>query len=109
MSGTAARISALVSVRQETIWRRELVSPPNHVRDDMREQLHAAIERLRKDLLRVEMWAAALDGFSRPVPDYQPDDRFLLPRRGGGEPRNPAFGGRESEGGKSVRRGLKVI
>lgn len=58
------------------------MNPHNHIRDDMREQLHAAIERLRKDLLRVEMWAAALDGFSRPVPEYQPDARFLLPRQG---------------------------
>jgi hypothetical protein len=82
MSGTAARIAALVLVRQETIRRREPVNPPNHVRDNMREQLHVAVERLRRDLLRVEMWAAALDGFSRPVPDYQPDARFLLPRQG---------------------------
>jgi hypothetical protein len=37
-----------------------------------------AIERLHQDLDRVELWTAALGCFQTPVPDYQPNDRFLL-------------------------------
>lgn len=51
------------------------------VRDDIREHLQDAIAGLRKQLERVEVWAGALEGFSKPVPDYQPDNRFLLPAR----------------------------
>jgi hypothetical protein len=65
-------------------------------RDKIIENLDAAINRLRVDVARVEMWAIALVGFSRPIPDYQ-TDQFLLPpkpgkmadasrRRGGGRP-----------------------
>jgi hypothetical protein len=49
------------------------------VREDIREHLQDAINELRIQLTRVEIWADALDGFSRPVPNYQPDNRFLLP------------------------------
>jgi hypothetical protein len=49
------------------------------VREDIREKLHDAIDALRIQLARVEIWADALDGFSRPVPTYRPDNRFLLP------------------------------
>jgi hypothetical protein len=37
-----------------------------------------ALERLREDLDRVELWTAALGCFQRPVPDYEPSDRHLL-------------------------------
>jgi hypothetical protein len=46
-------------------------------------QLQEAIDRLRADLVRVEIWASALHGFAKPIPDYQPADdvtRHLLPR-----------------------------
>lgn len=51
----------------------------NPVREDIREHLQDAIEGLRGQLARVEIWASALDGFSKPIPDYQPDSKFLLP------------------------------
>jgi hypothetical protein len=38
-----------------------------------------ALERLQEDLDRVELWTSTLGQFHRPVPDYQPDDRHLLP------------------------------
>ena len=41
--------------------------------------LALAIERLQQDLDRVELWTAALDCFQRPVPDYRPAERYLLP------------------------------
>jgi hypothetical protein len=37
-----------------------------------------ALERLRDDLDRVELWTAALDCFHQPVPEYEPNDRYLL-------------------------------
>jgi hypothetical protein len=44
-------------------------------------QLQEAIDRLRVDLARVEIWAGALDAFSRSVPDYDTAaglDRFRV-------------------------------
>ena len=32
--------------------------------------LHAAIERVREDVAKVEFWADAVTGFTQPVPDY---------------------------------------
>jgi hypothetical protein len=37
-----------------------------------------ALERLREDLDRVELWTAALGCFQRPAPAYEPNDRYLL-------------------------------
>jgi len=37
-------------------------------------QLHAAIDRVREDMAKVEFWADAVTGFSEPVPDYEPKD-----------------------------------
>ena len=34
--------------------------------------LHAAIERVREDVEKVEFWAEAVAEFSQPVPDYDP-------------------------------------
>ena len=31
-----------------------------------------AIEQVRQDMVKVELWASALNGFSRPVPEYDP-------------------------------------
>jgi hypothetical protein len=38
-----------------------------------------ALERLREDLDKVELWAAALGHFQHPVPDYQPGNDYILP------------------------------
>ena len=37
-----------------------------------------ALERLRDDLDKVELWAAALGHFQVPVPDYQPGSDYML-------------------------------
>jgi hypothetical protein len=44
-----------------------------------------ALERLRADLDRVELWTAALGCFQKPVPAYEPNDRYLLSARSKGE------------------------
>jgi hypothetical protein len=44
--------------------------------DDAREMvarhLLEAIERVRRDVEKVEFWADAVSGFAQPVPDYEP-------------------------------------
>jgi hypothetical protein len=47
-----------------------------------------ALERLRKDLDKVELWAAALGQFRGPVPDYEPSERYLLRPLSDGRPPN---------------------
>jgi len=53
--------------------------------DKISERLHESLARLREDLDRVELWAGALEGFSRPIPDYDPSRRYRLstPHNGG--------------------------
>jgi hypothetical protein len=43
------------------------------------ERLQASLDQLRKDIDRVELWASALDGFSRPIPPYDPALHYKLP------------------------------
>jgi hypothetical protein len=47
--------------------------------DMILRNLIEAVERLHEDLDRLELWAAALGYFRRPVPEYQPSDKNLLP------------------------------
>jgi hypothetical protein len=37
-----------------------------------------ALDRLRDDLDKVELWAAALGHFQDPVPDYEPGSAYML-------------------------------
>jgi hypothetical protein len=56
--------------------------------EEINDRLHQAIDELRKDVTRVEVWATALGSFAKPVPDYQPDETFRLGRRAGKAPRS---------------------
>jgi hypothetical protein len=38
-----------------------------------------ALELLRKNLDRVELWTAVLARFQHPAPEYPPDERYVLP------------------------------
>jgi hypothetical protein len=51
---------------------------PELAADAIVRNLIEALERLRDDLDRMELWAAALDRFQHPVPDYRPGDQYLL-------------------------------
>jgi len=52
----------------------------NHApREQISHHLQQAIENLQREALRVEIWAAALSGFARPIPSYEPTDDNLLP------------------------------
>lgn len=65
-------------------------------RERLRRELHHVLHNLRADIERAEMLTAALDAFSKPVPDYEPTfrhfgafsgqlSRFELRDRGGSE------------------------
>jgi hypothetical protein len=43
------------------------------------ERLQESLQQLRKDIDRVELWASALDGFTRPIPEYDPALGYKLP------------------------------
>jgi hypothetical protein len=45
---------------------------------EINKRLLEAIDRLRQDALRVEIWATALDAYSRPIPNYDPFRELLL-------------------------------
>jgi hypothetical protein len=55
---------------------------PEPAEDMIVRNLVQALERLREDLDRVELWTAALGCFQRPVPDYEPGNRHLLQAAG---------------------------
>jgi hypothetical protein len=51
---------------------------PEPAEERIIENLIESLERLREDLDKVELWAAALGCFQAPVPEYQPNDQYLL-------------------------------
>lgn len=51
---------------------------PEPAEDVIVRNLIESLERLRLDLDRMEVWAAALGSFTHPVPDYRPSDQHLL-------------------------------
>ena len=46
--------------------------------DKISERLQESLARLRTDIDHVELWAGALEGFSRPIPEYDAE-RYSLP------------------------------
>ena len=45
--------------------------------DRVRRQLKRVLDNMRADLDRVEILSAALQAFSKPVPDYEPGFRHI--------------------------------
>lgn len=45
--------------------------------DQVKRDLHRALDRMHSDLSRVEILSAALGAFSQPVPDYEPAFQHL--------------------------------
>lgn len=56
---------------------------------DIARHLQDAISQLQRDLNRVEVWAGALSGFVRPVPQYHPSTEFVLSPATGEDPEPP--------------------
>ena len=57
--------------------------------DEINNRLHEAIEGLRKDVTRVEIWATALSSFTQSVPDYSPSNTFELGQNSSEAPQKP--------------------
>jgi hypothetical protein len=51
---------------------------PEPAADAIVRNLIEALERLRNDLDRMELWASALERFQHPIPDYHSGDQHLL-------------------------------
>lgn len=45
--------------------------------DRVERELHRALDHMGADLDRIEILTAALDAFSRPIPDYEPRFRHM--------------------------------
>jgi hypothetical protein len=45
--------------------------------DRVKGELHRALDKTRADFDRIEILAAALSAFSRPIPDYEPAFRHM--------------------------------
>jgi len=58
------------------------MAPKDSAPQVVTEKLHEAIDGLRKDVTRVEIWATALSEFAKPVPDYRPNLKYELGRPG---------------------------
>jgi hypothetical protein len=57
----------------------------SNVQENLARQLSDSVERLQKQVEKVEFWASALAGFNRPVADYEPEStavaRYVKPGR----------------------------
>jgi hypothetical protein len=55
------------------------------VQENLARQLSDSVERLQKQVEKVEFWASALTGFTRPVAEYEPEStgiaRYMKPGR----------------------------
>jgi hypothetical protein len=71
--------SAFESIGAETSVVKAQQAMPEPAEDNIVRHLIEALERLHEDLDRVELWTSALGYFQRPVPDYEPGERHLLP------------------------------
>ena len=58
---------------------------PRTLQENLAQQLSDSVERLHKDVEKVEFWASAVSGLAAPVPDYDPEAtkvaRYLKPGR----------------------------
>jgi hypothetical protein len=65
------------------------------VREMSARELQQAVERLHRDMERVEFWADALGNFAKPIPDYEASgtrlNEFILPQRTGKTERIATF------------------
>ncbi len=66
----------------------------------IQERLRTALEQLRRDVNRVEIWATALGSFAEPVPDYEPDARYRL----GGQTADLSRGPQQAAQGRDTGR-----
>jgi hypothetical protein len=55
------------------------------LQENLARRLCDSVERLQKQVEKVEFWASAVRGLAAPIPDYQPNDdtiaRYVKPGR----------------------------
>jgi len=55
------------------------------LQENLTRQLNESVDRLQKQVEKVEFWASAVAGLTTPVPDYEPETtaiaRYLKPGR----------------------------
>ena len=51
--------------------RENVSNNPSRENPPVQQRLFGAIDAVLEDAARVELWASALNGFARPVPDYR--------------------------------------
>jgi hypothetical protein len=77
-------------------------------KEQITRRLQDAIENLQREAMKVELWAAALSGFARPIPDYEPTNDNLMPRGDGERDRARMPGGHSSwPGHRSMTQGRR--
>ena len=76
--GTRLTIGLLTRKREQASGAEQGRLMPESPADAIVRNLIEALERLRQDLDRMELWTAALDRFAHPIPDYRPDDQRML-------------------------------
>jgi hypothetical protein len=45
----------------------------NRLQEELARHLSDSVDRLQKQVEKVEFWASAVTGFAQPVPDYEPE------------------------------------
>jgi hypothetical protein len=69
--------------RQTAGWRRKKMAKT--LQENLARQLSDSVDRLHKQVEKVEFWASAMTGLAAPVPDYEPEAtkvaRYLKPGR----------------------------
>jgi hypothetical protein len=45
------------------------------------QNLRHAVDRLHRDIEKVEIWAGALSAFLQPIPDYELPHEYVLPHQ----------------------------
>lgn len=56
---------------------KRMFGEPGTAVDQLKRELHQALETIHTELDRVEILSAALEAFNQPVPDYEPNFRHV--------------------------------
>jgi hypothetical protein len=79
------------------------------LQENLTRQLCDSVDRLQREVERVEFWASAVTGLSAPVPDYQPEEtavaRYMKPGRAPRKRRRRRHASASDEGGSAKSAG----
>ena len=68
------------------------------LQENLTRQLCDSVDRLQKQVAKVEFWASAVTGLAAPVPHYQPEDATFARFRNPGDCQGSAIDGAPPEG-----------